>query len=202
MSKFIIISGSTRPKSQSAKVAEYVGETLSGLLEGSEVGIVDLAQIELPDWHEGFREEAEPDPVWARISEELRSCDGLVIVSPEWNGMAPPPLMNVFLLTSRGEIAHKPGLLVTVSSGAGGAYPVSQLRSFSTKNTQLCYIPDHVVVRDARNVLNDEKPKSKEDEYLRERIEYSLGLLAVYSKAFEFIRQSGVVDLETFPYGM
>lgn len=202
MSKFIIISGSTRPKSQSAKVADYVGETLSGLLENSEVGIVDLAKVKLPDWHEGIWDEEEPDPVWTQISEELRSCDGLIVVSPEWNGMAPPPLMNVFLLTSRGEIAHKPGLLVTVSANTGGAYPVSQLRSFSTKNTHLCYIPDHVVVRDVRNVLNEGKPNSKEDEQLRERIEYSLGLLAVYSKAFEFIRQSGVIDLETFPYGM
>jgi len=202
VSKYIIISGSTRPKSQSAKVAEYVGGTLSGLLEESEVGIVDLAEIELPAWHEGFWEEEIPDPVWAHISEELRSCDGVVIVTPEWNGMAPPALMNIFLLASRGELAHKPALLVSVSAGKGGAYPVAQLRAFGAKNTHLCYIPDHVIVRDSRNVLTDEKPNGKDDENLRDRIEYSLGLLAVYATAFQFIRQSGVIDLESFPYGM
>lgn len=202
MSKFIIISGSTRPKSQSAKVAGYVAKVLPGLLEGCEASVLDLADAELPNWHEGFWEDESSSAVWAETSERLHACDGLIIVSPEWNGMAPPPLMNIFLLTSRGEIAHKPGLLVTVSAGTGGAYPVSQLRAFTTKNTQLCYVPDHVVVRDVRNVLNEEQPQTKQDQYIRERIEYSLGVFAVYAAAFRFIRQSGVIDLETYPYGM
>ena len=42
-------------------------------------------------------------------------------------------------------MAHKPGLIVTVSAGLGGSYPVTELRISSHKNTRLCYIPDHVL---------------------------------------------------------
>ena len=138
----------------------------------------------------------------AEVSAVLSDSDGIIIVSPEWNGMVSPALMNVFLLTSRGEIAYKSALRVTVSATDGGAYPVAELRSFSAKNTQICYISDHVVVRDACNVLNRDESDSVEDEYVRERIDYSLRVLVVYTAAFIGIRRSGVVDLENYPYRM
>ena len=51
----------------------------------------------------------------------------MAVVSPEWNGMVPSMLTNFFLLCSNNELAHKPGLLVGVSSGTGGSYPVAEL---------------------------------------------------------------------------
>ena len=116
--------------------------------------------------------------------------------------MVPPGLKNFFLLCGADVLAHKPGLIVTVSAGLGGSYPVNELRTSSYKNTRLCYIPDHVIVRNVGQVLKGEQPADEHDDALRNRITYSLRVLLEYAKALKLVRDSGVVDLKTFPYGM
>ena len=74
-------------------------------------------------------------------------------MTPEWNGMATPAIKNFFLYFSSSVLFHKPALIVTVSAGHGGAYPVIELRSSGYKNTKLCYIPEHVIIREAANVF-------------------------------------------------
>lgn len=203
MSVFTILSGSTRKNSQSLKVARYAAATLAAADPEATVELVDLAETQPQQWHEGFWEAGpSPCPVWAELSALLARSDGIVIVTPEWNGMAPPALMNLFLLADKGQLAHKPALLIGVSATQGGCYPVAELRAFSAKNTQICYIPDHVVVRAAREVLEGPEPRSEDDAYLRGRIAYGLDVLRVYARAFAFIRGSGVIDLESYPYGM
>jgi len=202
MNNYVIISGSTRTSSQSSKVSEYLINVLLDTDENGQATIVDLSEVDLPNWHEGFWQDEIPSPQWAAVSAALAESDGFIIVSPEWNGMVPPPLMNLFLLANRREFAHKPALIVSVSAGAGGAYPVAELRTYGPKNTQICYIPDHVVIRDATNVLNEDEPESDADTYIRERIAYSIRMLIVYTQAFIPIRRSGAIDLESFPYGM
>jgi chromate reductase len=202
MSNYAIVSGSTRAKSQSLKVSEYLYDRLYEIDQGSQLTLIDLAELGLPDWNEDFWSNEPSDETWRAVSSVLHESEGLVVVSPEWNGMAPPALLNFFLLTSRGEVAHKPALLATVSASGGGAYPATQLRALSPKNTQICYIPEYVIVRDAENMLNSAEPSSKEDAYLRARLDYSLGVLAAYTAAFCSIRKSGAINLESYPYGM
>ena len=36
-------------------------------------------------------------------------------------------IQKIFLVFNNGELFHKPGLIVSISSGNGGAYPVSEL---------------------------------------------------------------------------
>ena len=38
---------------------------------------------------------------------------------PEWGGMVPSQVKNIFLLASNNEFAHKPGLIVTLSESLG-----------------------------------------------------------------------------------
>jgi hypothetical protein len=111
-------------------------------------------------------------------------------------------LKNFFLLCSADVFAHKPGLIVTVSAGAGGSYPVTELRTSSYKNTRLCYVPDHVIVRNVGQMLHGDQPADEHDVALRGRIEYSLRVLVEYAKALRLVRESGVIDLKAFPYGM
>ena len=61
--------------------------------------------------------------------------------------MATPIAKNFFLICNKGELAHKPGLIVSISSGNGGAYPVSELRSSSYKNTHIMWIPEQIIIR-------------------------------------------------------
>jgi NAD(P)H-dependent FMN reductase len=116
--------------------------------------------------------------------------------------MVPPALKNFFLLCGTDLLAHKPGLIVTVSAGTGGSYPVTELRTSSYKNTRLCYIPDHVIVRNVGHMLQGNQAADEHDAALRERIDYSLRVLVEYAKALRLVRESGVIDLKAFPYGM
>ena len=83
--------------------------------------------------------------------------DELVVMSPEWSGMVPAGLKNFFLLCGADHLAHKPGLIVGVSASLGGSYPIAELRTSSYKNTRLCYIPDHVIVRNVGQMLKADR---------------------------------------------
>ena len=203
--KISIISGSHRINSQSEKVSRYIQHTLEEQDLCDETWLYLLAGNPMPLWEESIWES---DPEWmARlqpVSEQLAASDGFVIVCPEWHGQAPAGLKNFFLMWSRGELAHKPALIVTVSSADGGAYPVAELRMSSYKNNRLCYIPEHVIVRNVEHVLNadDDKNNPDADRYFRERIPYALGVLREYALALTGVRESGAASLQEFRNGM
>lgn len=204
--KISLISGSHRTRSESGRIARYV----KGVLETEcsravEAVILDLGQTPLPLWDEGV-ESMTPvwQTVWAPISKTLAQSDAIVVVTPEWNGMAPAALKNLFLLCSRDELAHKAGLIVAVSSNSeGGSYPVAELRMSSYKNTRLCYIPEHVIIAGVKDMFcKPGAPSSKREVYVHKRLLYALELLLVYAQSLRLVRESGVADSKTYPYGM
>jgi NAD(P)H-dependent FMN reductase len=125
-----------------------------------------------------------------------------VLVSPEWGGMVTPAMKNFLLLCAGGQVAHKPALLMGVSASLGGTYPIAELRMASGKNTRLCFIPEHVIVRRVGEVLNGDEAASDEDAHLRARLDYALGLLAEYARALRAVRASAASTTERFRYGM
>ena len=203
--KISIISGSHRQASQSEKVARFIQGTLESQKLCDSTWLFPLAGNPLPLWDESIWES---NPDWQRhlgpISEQLASSDGFVVVAPEWHGQVPAGLKNFFLMWSKGEVAHKPALIVTVSSADGGAYPVAELRMSSYKNNRICYLPEHVIVRNVEGVLNDDPAQNNPDAdgYFRERIRYALGILVEYARALAQVRASGATDLSKFKNGM
>lgn len=201
--KFAIVSGSHRSVSESGKVARFIASRLSEIDPQHSVFLLDLGKTPLPLWEEGIRTE---DPKltrpWQPMSRELSECEAIVVVSPEWSGMVPAALKNFFLFAADGCLYHKPGLIVGVSASRNGAYPVAELRMSSYKNTHIQYISEHVIVRHVGEVLNGPEPQSEEDGYIRGRIDYSLRVLTEYGKALRLVRDSGVLDRKTYPYGM
>lgn len=200
--KLAIVSGSHRPNSESGRVARYLqGRAAAPFPGGAEV--IDLGRTPLPFWDE---DAPAPSERWAEafgpVSAILREADAIVVVAPEWHGMVPAALKNLFLLSTGGQLAHKPGLIVTVSSSLGGAYPVAELRMSSYKNTRLCYIPEQIVLRGVNGLLHGDAPASEDDAYLRGRIDYALGLLHHYAAALRLVRASGAIDHRTYPNGM
>ena len=200
-----IISGSHRKASESGRIARHLAATLrsEGLCE--EPGLIDLANNPLPLWEQKIWD---GDPEWMErltpLSKQLAASDGFVVVSPEWHGMVPSGLKNFFLLWGKGELAHKPALLTAVSAGDGGAYPIAELRMSSYKNNRLCYIPEHLIVRNSGTVLHEdaERNDDERDTKLRKRIRYALNLLCEYAKALHQVRDSGAVDHASFKSGM
>lgn len=194
----VIIAGSQRPQSQSAKLA---AEIQSRLEAEHHCEIVDLGQRPLPflDFNASDSDQAYLD----QLSGTLSQCDALVVIAPEWHGMAPAALKNFFLHFSGGQLAHKPALLVAVSSGDGGAYPIAELRSSSYKNSRICYLPEHLIVRHVESVFNQDASKNNEQsqQYLSQRLDYALSLLKLYGENFTAIRAS-LPDGSDFANGM
>jgi NAD(P)H-dependent FMN reductase len=201
--KIGIISGSQRAPSQSAKVAQYCRTVLTQELGVADTFLCDLGAEPLP-----WCEEEEPRPAEAQdpqiraLSTELHSCEGFVVVTPEWGGMAPASLKNFFLWCNGQELSHKPGLIVSVARRLGGSYPVVELRMSSYKNTQICWIPEHVIVRHVESMLNSPEPSGDDEVLLRQRLQYGLSVLLEYARALCDVRASGVIDARRYRWGM
>jgi len=202
--KISIISGSHRNPSQSEKVARHTEKTLQQE-HGVETWLYTLADNPLPLWDQSLWEN---NPEWnqrlAPIREQLTASDAFVIISPEWHGQVPAGLKNFFLLFNRFELGHKPAMIIAVSSADGGSYPVAELRMSSYKNNRICYIPEHVIVRNVETVLNEnaEDNNQEADGYFRERISWSLGILKAYAEAMRPMRESVQIHHDKFGNGM
>jgi NAD(P)H-dependent FMN reductase len=202
--KITIISGSHRNPSQSEKVARHIEKTLQQEY-GVETWLYALADNPLPLWDQSLWEDStEWNQRLAPIKQQLAASDGFVVISPEWHGQVPAGLKNFFLLFNRFELGHKPAMIVAVSSADGGAYPVAELRMSSYKNNRICYIPEHVIVRNVEKVLNDKAEDNNvdADAYFRERISWSLGILKGYAEAMRPMRESVSIHHDKFGNGM
>lgn len=201
--KFFILSGSHRKEAQSLKVANYLKRVLETEHKGAEVFLYSLSGNPVPLWDEAHG--GAPDTLWEPVSAQLQAAEALVVVCPEWSGMATPGVKNFLLNCTAGEVGHKPALIVAVSAGRGGSYPVAELRMSGYKNNRLCWIPEHVIVHHAETNLNapdGAADLTKEDAAIRTRVRYALKVLAEYGKALAHVRASGIVDHKTFRSGM
>lgn len=202
--KFGIIVGSHRKNSQSAKVGAFVQKHLLENKLASATFILNCSEHPLDLWDEDmWNNDPKWQTTWGPISAEFKTCEAFVVISPEYAGMVPAALKNIFLFCSKQELSHKPGLIIGVSSGMGGAYPVVELRSSSYKNTQICYMPEHLIVRHAEKMLNHPTQiESAEDQYIRDRMAYALRQLEAYGKALRLVREAGVFDPKKYPNGL
>lgn len=194
-----IVCGSQR-SGQSAFLMNYLKEVCINA-EISEVNTINLFERKIKFWDEEVWSKGKDwDTNWNAISEELSNSQGIIILAPEYGGMVPPILKNFFLLCSQNELAHKPALLVGVSSGINGAYPIMELRGSSYKNNKICFMPDHLIIREVEDFISN--PESEKFIRINERIKYSINMLKIYTEAFNQIRSNAEVFLPKFKYGM
>jgi NAD(P)H-dependent FMN reductase len=194
---YFLLVGSSRKGSQSAKVGAYIAEHIR---RRHDLYTLNMADIPLLSWEGGGQNDALS--AWTPHRVALTAAHGVIIVTPEWNGMAPPAVKNFFLWCDRKDVGHKPALIVAVSATRGGSYPVAELRMSSYKNTRICYIPEHVIVHDAKDVMNSDTPASAEDAAIRHRIAYALGVLDAYAEAMTELRKDRRLFDDTFKFGM
>jgi NAD(P)H-dependent FMN reductase len=198
--KISIISASHRKESESERIANLIGSKIKSNKPSINLFNLDLSFSNLPLWS--------PDKKngsgiwgehWKNISNELKQSDGFIFVVPEYGGMATPNSKNIFLLCGDGELAHKPGLIVSVSSGNGGAYPIADLRSFSYKNTHIMWIPENIIIRNVQE-YNPGNHGSSIPEWLDNRIDYTLEILLAYSLNMRPLRE--LINRKEFGNGM
>ena len=194
--KITIISGSTRQNSASANVSRYISNELRQINSEVENDVFDLSQLNLPMWDENTDLKA-----LSEQNDQLASADAFVFVIPEWHGMVPPAVKNLFFLFGS-VFRHKPAYLVTVSAGTGGRYPIAEMRSSAYKNAYLNYIPVNTVIDRVGAVISDEGEYIAEKAFVQRRLDEGLRILIEYGKAFQTIRQSDIVMEKRFPNGV
>ena len=198
--KISIISASHRMGSQSKKISNFLCNNLLNINSKLDTFLLDLAEVSLPLWSTNKKNGIGVwGDTWNLISDNLNKSDGFILVVPEYGGMATPAAKNIFLLCGNGEFAHKPGLIVSVSSGNGGAYPISELRMSSYKNTHILWIPENIIIRNVEEfnplVHGDNIP-----EWLDDRIDYVLKLLLAYASNLKPLRE--IINRKDFGNGM
>lgn len=115
MNTIYIISSSIRPDRKSHSVAvyfkNYLVENKLALAE-----IIDLKEYNFPLFDKKLSEQSNPLPNVIEFAEKIKSSEGIIIVTPEYNGGIPASLKNAIDLLYD-EWRHKPIGIVTVSSG-------------------------------------------------------------------------------------
>ena len=198
--KISIISSSHRTNSQSKRISDLLHNNLLNNKSGLELFSLDLAEASLPLWSTDKKNgKGVWGEIWSSISDKLFQSDGFIFVVPEYGGMATPAAKNFFLLCGNGELSHKPGLIVSVSSGNGGAYPITELRSSSYKNTHIMWIPENIIIRNVED-FNPGNHGDKIPEWLDNRIDYVLELLLAYVSNMKPLRE--LINRKDFGNGM
>ncbi len=121
----VIISASVREGRKSHRVALFLHDTVAGTVNTAE--ILDLKELAFPLFTERLRYQKEPLPQVLDFAERVRKADGVILVTPEYNGGYPASLKNVVDLLIE-EWRRKPVAVSTVSDGSfGGTQVITSL---------------------------------------------------------------------------
>jgi len=199
--KITVINGSNRAEAQSYRIAKWLKEELNK--KDIKVNLVDLREVGMtfvPD--EYWAGESDAAKAMRAEYENMADSDGIIVVTPEWGGAASPVLKHFILMSEKVSFAHKPVLVFGVSAThTGGIRPVDDIKHLF-KNSRGVFLPEPIVINDVNNFLQGDERDQKREEYLTKRADYALELLIEYSKALKQVRDSGVIDHETYPHGM
>jgi NAD(P)H-dependent FMN reductase len=134
-----IISSSVRLNRQSHKVALYLKRYLE-TNKLATVGILDLNKYNFPLFEERLVHQKSPAANVIEFSERIKSSDGIIIVTPEYNGGYPASLKNVIDLLYN-EWYRKPVAISTVSDGNFGGTQVITSLQFSLWKIKAWTVP-------------------------------------------------------------
>ncbi len=126
MPHIAIISASVRKGRASHRVALYLQNYVTEQTLFS-TELLDLNQYQFPVFEERLQYQTNPDPKVLEFADKIVKADGVIIVTPEYNGGYPASLKNVIDLLYK-EWHHKPLAIATCSDGSfGGTQVITSL---------------------------------------------------------------------------
>lgn len=163
MTKIAIMVGSAREGSYNQALAQLAHVRL--VKHGAELTVVNLCALELPIYSDALEKTAFPPNALA-LKETLAAQNGLLIISPEYNGSVPPLLKNALDWASRptgdeplialSAFRGKAAAIMSASvSPFGGLRGLMHLRQILT-TIQMVMIPDQVVIPSAHAAFDEE----------------------------------------------
>jgi len=128
----------------------------------AKAGIIDLKEYNFPLFEERLRFLKDPAPEVTGFAERVRASDGIIIVTPEYNGGYPASLKNVIDLLYD-EWRRKPVAISTVSDGVFGGTQVIMSLQFSLWKIRAWTVPAMFPVRQVKETFDEHgKPADRD----------------------------------------
>lgn len=137
--RIAILSASVRTGRNSHRVALYFKNYLEANKLAT-VEILDLAAYQFPLFEERLKFQPNPSADVLEFADKIKSADGVLIVTPEYNGGYPASLKNVVDLLYE-EWHRKPVAISTVSDGIFGGSQVITALQFSLWKMRAWTVP-------------------------------------------------------------
>jgi NAD(P)H-dependent FMN reductase len=167
----VVISGSPRPQRTSHQVAVEIVNRLSKK-ENLSVTLLDVKEANFPNLDYIYRRNPEQTDTMKYFSETIAASDGIIIVSPEYNGSFSGALKNT-LDYFYGEFSRKVMGVVSVSTGKmGGIRAVMDLQKLILALGAFP-LPKYLTTPEVQNLFNnslfvDDKYSKQMDGFLEE----------------------------------
>lgn len=127
MKNISIISASVRKGRSSHRVTLYLKKFLEQK-HNATGSIIDLKDLDFPLFDERLKFIENPTEAMLALADEISKADGIIVVTPEYNGGYPASLKNIIDLLYA-EWKRKPIGIATVSAGAfGGSQVITSLQ--------------------------------------------------------------------------
>ena len=171
--KIAVIVGSLRKESINLKMAKVLISLAPESIKPELIVIGDL-----PLYNQELDEEGNIPAAWTRFREQMKLCQGVLFVTPEYNRSVPGALKNAIDVGSRpyGQSIWKgkPGAVISVSPGAVGGFGANHhlRQSLVFLDVPTLQQPE-AYIGQAGNIFNDKGEVSNEDtrKFLRQFIE-------------------------------
>lgn len=161
MKKIAVISSSVRDGRLSHRIALFLRNYLAER-EDVEAEVLDLREYDFPLFHERFMNMTAPAAPVADYVGRFKEADGIIVVSPVYNGSFPAALKNVIDLLYT-EWSHKPVSIVSVTYGdVPGITTVQGLQAILLKMNARVAAPLYTVVRAGRDFAEDGTPADRD----------------------------------------
>jgi chromate reductase, NAD(P)H dehydrogenase (quinone) len=162
----LVLAGSGRTGALSGRLRDAAAAALHEA--GAQTETLDLRALDLP-LYDADLESAQGVPAGAlAFRDALQRADGVVFVTPEYNGFPTPLTLNAWDWLSRvaaqgeraagtGATANKPVALLSVSPGAlGGIRALALMRQFLSGNFQMLVLPQQLALPLAHKAFADD----------------------------------------------
>jgi chromate reductase len=153
MYQVTILSASVRTGRMSHRVALF----FQTFLEANHIAAVtmaDLAAYQFPVFEERLSHIAEPTAAMVAFAASIKNADGVIIVTPEYNGGYPASLKNAIDLLYP-EWKRKPVALASVSNGIYAGSQVLTSLSFSLLKIGATIVPSMYRVGNVQDVYDE-----------------------------------------------
>lgn len=153
MYNIAIISSSVRIGRKSHRIVQFLHNYLAKQ-KIADVSILDLQAYRFPIFEERLKFLSDLAPEAVAFAEKIKNADGVIVVTPEYNGGYPASLKNVIDLLVD-EWKRKPIAFATVSGGAFGGSQVGASLPYIFSKMGAIPVPTQFRVANVQNAYDE-----------------------------------------------